>query len=54
MSQLSNPDDRDYKYYTEKGWLESDYFYPTRLGALKAVAGKLFDRMAPTIRAMMA
>jgi len=36
---------RDYKYYAEKGWFESDYFYPTRLGPLKKGAGKLFDSM---------
>ena len=34
---------RDYAYYKEKGWFESDYFYPTRLGALRRVAGRLFD-----------
>ncbi len=34
---------RDYAYYKEKGWFESDYFYPTRLGALKKVTGSLFD-----------
>jgi multimeric flavodoxin WrbA len=37
---------RDYRYYTEQGWFESDYYYPTRLGALKTGAGKLFDWMA--------
>ncbi|HSJ55329.1 MAG TPA: flavodoxin family protein [Anaerolineae bacterium] len=36
----------DYKYYAERGWLESDYFYPTRLGVLKKGAGKLFDAWA--------
>jgi multimeric flavodoxin WrbA len=35
----------DYRYYVEKGWFESDYFYPTRLGLLKKGAGKLFDAM---------
>ena len=45
---------RDYRYYDEKGWFESDYFYPAPLSPLKKAAGKLFDRMAPTIRAMMA
>ncbi len=45
---------RDYRYYAEKGWLESDYFYPTQLGPLKRAAGKLFDRMAPTIRNLIA
>jgi multimeric flavodoxin WrbA len=34
---------RDYTYYTGKGWLESDYFYPTRLGLLMKGAGRLFD-----------
>jgi hypothetical protein len=29
----------------EKGWLESDYFYPVRLGILKKRAGRLFDSM---------
>jgi multimeric flavodoxin WrbA len=37
---------RDYRYYVDKGWLDSDYFYPTRLGVLKKVAGKLFDSMS--------
>jgi len=36
---------RDYQYFAEKGWFESDYFYPTRLGPLKKGAGKLFDGM---------
>jgi multimeric flavodoxin WrbA len=34
---------RDYTYYADKGWFESDFYYPTRLGALKKGAGKLFD-----------
>ncbi len=25
---------RDYTYYRDKGWFQSDYYYPTRLGAL--------------------
>ena len=37
---------RDYTYYKDKGWFESDYFYPTRVGALKKVAGSLFDSIA--------
>lgn len=36
---------RDYTYYAERGWLESDYFYPTRLGPLKAVGAYLFDSL---------
>jgi hypothetical protein len=34
---------RDYKYYREKGWFESDYFHPVRLNPLKQAAGRLFD-----------
>jgi multimeric flavodoxin WrbA len=37
---------RDYVYYKDKGWFESDYFYPTRLGLLKKAAGNLFDSLA--------
>lgn len=33
----------DYRYYKDKGWFESDYFYPTRLGPLKKMTGRLFD-----------
>ncbi len=35
----------DYSYYKEKGWLESDYYYPTRLGPIKRLAGRLFEFM---------
>ncbi len=35
---------RDYRYYADRGWFESDYYYPTRLGALKKAAGALADR----------
>lgn len=38
-----NESSRDYTYYSEKGWFGSDYYYPTRLGPLKRVAGNLFD-----------
>lgn len=34
---------RDYTYYSDKGWFDSDYYYPTRLGVLKKTAGGLFD-----------
>lgn len=44
----------DYGYYAEKGWFESDYFYPTQLGLLKKAVGGLFDRITPTIRKMIA
>ena len=34
---------RDYHYYKEKGWFDSDYYYPASLGLLKSLAGNLFD-----------
>ena len=41
-------DDRslDYRYYVDKGWMESDYYYPTRLGALQKAVGKLVDSIS--------
>jgi len=33
----------DYRHYRDKGWFESDYFYPTHLGVLKKAAGNFFD-----------
>ena len=33
----------DYRYYRDKGWFESDYFYPTRLGPVKRTVGRLID-----------
>ena len=53
IRQMLDDSSRDYSYYAEKGWLESDYFYPTRLGPLKKVAGHLFDSMAPLVRKML-
>jgi multimeric flavodoxin WrbA len=41
---------RDYTHYADRGWLESDYFYPTHLGVLKKGAGKLFDMWAARAR----
>ncbi len=46
MKTLRDPRSRDYRYYSEKGWFSSDYYYPTRLGALKGAAGNLFDSIA--------
>jgi len=38
--------DRDYRYYREKGWFDSDYYYPVRLGLWRKLVGGLFDNMA--------
>ena len=40
---------RDYRYYADKGWFESDYYYPTRLGVLMKGAGKLFDSLSASM-----
>ncbi len=34
---------RDCQYYNNKGWFESDYFYPAHLNVFKKAAGRLFD-----------
>lgn len=46
IRQLLGEGARDYTYYRDKGWFNSDYFYPTRLGPLKKIAGAAFDWMA--------
>jgi hypothetical protein len=33
----------DYRYYRDKGWFESDYFYAVRLGPAKKLAGRIID-----------
>lgn len=40
---------RDYDYYREKGWFESDYYYATSLGPLKKTSGYVFDWIARRI-----
>jgi multimeric flavodoxin WrbA len=34
---------RDYRYFKEKGWFESDYYYYVPLGFVKKMAGRFFD-----------
>ena len=34
---------RDYYYYKEKGWFESDYYFDTNLGPVKELAGHFLD-----------
>lgn len=33
----------DYRYYRDRGWLDSDYYYPTRLSPVKKALGRAFD-----------
>ena len=37
---------RDYNYYRDKGWFESDYFYPVNLNPFKKLMGTIFDKLA--------
>ena len=46
MKVMLDENFRDYAYYSEKGWFESDYYYPVKLNPLKKLAGKLFDMVA--------
>jgi multimeric flavodoxin WrbA len=46
MRLLLDGDSRDWRYYSARGWFESDYYYPARLGGLKKMAGALFDSVA--------
>lgn len=43
MKLMLDDSSYDYRYYEEKGWFESDYYYPTQLGAVKKITGNLFD-----------
>jgi len=33
----------DCRYYRDRGWFESDYFYPTKLGPVKKAVGRLSE-----------
>jgi multimeric flavodoxin WrbA len=50
----ANPRSVDYKYFVDNGWFESDYYYPTNLGALKKALGTLLYRLVPTIQKLIA
>lgn len=39
------PGFRDYFYYRDNGWFESDYYNNTSIGPVKKMAGRLFDLM---------
>ena len=46
MKIMLDDRNRDYTYYKEMGWFESDFYYPARLGPVKKGAGKLFDTVS--------
>ncbi len=43
MKLMLNETYKDYRYYKEKGWFESDYYYPVNISPLKKLTGKFFD-----------
>jgi len=43
MKLTLGEDNRDYTYYRDHGWFDSDYYYPTRVGPLKRAVGATFD-----------
>ena len=44
-------DAADYQYYRDRGWFESDYYYPIRLNPLKKAAGAVFDWSSARVKA---
>jgi NAD(P)H-dependent FMN reductase len=44
---------RDYRYFKEMGWFESDYYYDTELGPVKKTAGHLFDVLGKMMARLM-
>ena len=54
MNRMLDDTNRDYRYYVEKGWFQSDFFYPTRLGTFKKAFGTLCDSMALLFMKMIA
>jgi multimeric flavodoxin WrbA len=46
MKKMLDESWRDFTYYRDKGWFESDYFYPVKLNPFKKLTGKLFDKLA--------
>ena len=53
MVQRLDPNNPDRQYFTGKGWFQSDYYYPVKLGFLKKLVGSLMDRMAPQLPKIM-
>jgi hypothetical protein len=49
MKLMLNDNYKDYRYYKEKGWFESDYYYPVRISPLKKLTGKFFDMVGTSM-----
>ena len=46
MKQKLNESFKDFTYYTEKGWFNSDFYYSVNLSPAKKLIGRFFDFMA--------
>lgn len=46
VKTIANEMYRDYHYFKEKGWFESDYYYDVSLGFIKKPVGRFFDFLA--------
>jgi hypothetical protein len=46
---IQNEKFRDYRYFKQKGWFKSDYYYDTQLGLIKKLAGCFFDFLGELI-----
>lgn len=49
VQMLFHEKSRDYHYYKEKGWFESDYYYDVSLGFIKKLVGGFFDYLGERI-----
>ncbi len=43
IQAMLNDTNRDYRYFKEKDWFQSHYYYEARLGLAKRLAGRFFD-----------
>ncbi len=53
IKQLSDRASIDYQYYADKGWLESDYYYPIQMNPLMKATGSLMDSLVNTFRSVI-
>jgi hypothetical protein len=43
LIKVLDPKFRDYQYFKEKGWFKSSYYYDTKIGPIKKLAGSFAD-----------
>ncbi|HEX9013532.1 MAG TPA: hypothetical protein VF813_08445, partial [Anaerolineaceae bacterium] len=46
VNKKANPGSLDYRYFAERGWLKSEYYYATRLNPAQRLFGTLVDSIA--------